>query len=197
MKQILTSKYLVWFVLMLPGILFLVGWERGTVTYDSLMHATGEFSARFLIFSLIATPLMLLLPEYRFPQWLAHHRRYFGLAAFAYGLVHTMAYLLEVPSSQVWKEFFELGMLTGWIGFIIWIPLAMTSNNYSVRKLSKNWKKLQRFTYPAALLVVLHWMLIHYNWKPALVHFVPVLLLQIYRVWKQRDTEYAENLIYR
>ncbi len=185
-KPIWRSKYILWFFLMLPGLLFTIGFADGKMTYNSLMHSTGEFSARFLIFTLIASPLVLMFQGKKFPKWLLRNRRYFGVAAFAYGLHHTITYLMEVPTDQVWKEFFQFGMLTGWIAMIIWIPLAITSTDGMVRKLKSNWQQLHNFTYLAALMVVLHWSFLHYNWKPALVHFVPVLLLQVYRFIKVR-----------
>ena len=89
--------------------MFTIALLKGNLNYESLMHATGEFSARFLIFSLIATPLVMLLPKYKFPRWLNRNKRYFGVAAFAYGLYHTIAYLIEVPTNQVIGEFFEIG----------------------------------------------------------------------------------------
>jgi len=178
------SKYFLWIFLMLPGLLFTIGLTNGKMSYNSLMHSTGEFSARFLIFTLIASPLALMFPKGKFPKWLLRNRRYFGVAAFAYGLYHTIAYLIEIPSDQVLAEFLQFGMLTGWIGFIIWIPLAITSTDGMVRRLKNNWQQLHNLTYLAALMVVFHWSFLHLNWKPALVHFVPVLLLQIYRFIK-------------
>lgn len=180
-------KYLLWIVLSIPGLGMLAGIFNGRATYDILMHATGEFSARFLIISLIATPIALMFPKSGVASWLVSNRRYFGLAAFAYALAHTVFYLNEIAFEQVKSEFFEIGVLTGWIAFFIFVPLAITSNDASVRKLKAAWKKLQRWVYLAAIMTLLHWALIHYNWKPAMVHFAPVILLQIYRVWKERQ----------
>ena len=146
-----------------------------------LMHATGEFSARFLVFSLIATPLVMLFPKYKFPKWLNRNKRYFGVTAFAYGLYHTIFYLVEVPTNQVFKEFFEFGLLTGWIALIIWIPMAITSTDAWVLRLKEFWKKIHNWGYLAALLTFLHWAFIHYHWQPALVHATPIILLQGYR----------------
>jgi len=177
------SKFILWGFLMLPGLMFTIALLRDSMSYSNLMHATGEFSARFLIFSLIATPLSMLLPKSKFPKWLNRNKRYFGLAAFAYGLYHTIAYLVEVPSDQVIGEFFEIGLLTAWIAFIIWIPMAITSTDGWVNRLKITWKKIHNWGYLAALFVFLHWALIHLNWKPALVHVTPVLILQGYRWW--------------
>ena len=178
------SKYVLWGFLMFPGLMLTVGLLRGAMTYSSLMHATGEFSARFLVFSLIATPLTMLFPKSKFPKWLNRNKRFFGIAAFAYGLYHTIAYLVEVPTNQVIGEFFEIGLITAWIALIIWIPMAITSTNGWVKRLKATWKKIHNWGYLAALLAFLHWAFIHYHWQPALVHATPVLLLQGYRWWK-------------
>lgn len=186
LKSFFLNKYWLWVILTLPAAGMTIGVLNGKATYDILMHATGEFSARFLIITLIATPLLMLLPKTRIPKWLVRNRRYFGVAAFAYALLHTVFYLYEVAFSQVMSEFFQVGLLTGWIAFFIFVPLAITSNDYAVRVMKQNWKKLQRWVYLAAILAFLHWGLIHLHWGAAIVHFTPVALLQIYRVWKVR-----------
>ena len=175
------SKYVLWVFIMFPGLMFTIGVVKGNMDYESFMHATGEFSARFLVFSLIATPLVMLLPKYKIPKWLNRNKRYFGVAAFVYGLYHTIAYLVEVPTSQVLGEFFEIGLLTAWIALIIWIPMTITSTDGWVKRLKRTWKKIHYWGYLAALLAFLHWAFIHYHWRPALVHAAPVLLLQGYR----------------
>lgn len=178
------SKYLLWIFLMLPGLMFTVGWLKGNLKYDMLMHATGEFSGRFLVFSLIATPLVMLFPSAAFSHWLNRNKRYFGVAAFAYTLYHTIAYLVEVPAHEVLRSFFEFGLITGWIALIIWIPMAITSTDTWVLRLKGTWKKIHNWGYLAAILAFLHWAFIHYHWQAALVHAAPILLLQGYRWWK-------------
>ena len=175
------SKYILWLILMLPGLIFTIGVFIDNMTYDSYMHSTGEFCARFIIFSLIATPLLMLLPNYKFPKWLNRNKRYFGLAAFAYGLFHAIAYVVEVPASQVLRESFQFGLLTAWISLLIWIPMAITSTDAWVLKLKSTWKTIHNWGYLAALCAFLHWAFIHYHWKPALVHAAPILILQAYR----------------
>lgn len=172
------SKYILWAFLMLPGLLFTIGVLIDNMTYESYMHSTGEFCARFLVFSLIATPLIILLPKYKFPKWLHRNRRYFGLAAFAYGLFHAIAYIIEVPIGRVLAEAFQFGLLTAWISLIIWIPMAITSTDGWVKNLKASWKKIHNWGYLAALCAFLHWAFVHYHWQPALVHVVPILLLQ-------------------
>ncbi len=187
LKNILRSKYLLWTIIMLPCMMMLIGLMNGRMTYESFMHSTGEFSARMLIFALLATPIGLLFPHTRFANWLMRNRRYFGVAAFIYGFMHTIYYLVDVPFSTVTGEFFNIGILTGWIAIFIFIPQAITSNDASVRYLRGKWKKIQRWVHVAALAIVLHWMLVHNHYAPALVHFTPIALLQVYRFWKENQ----------
>lgn len=173
------SLILLWILLALPGIMISVSYMIGKSTYDSMMHTTGEFGGRFLVITLIATPLSVLFPKTKFGKWLLRNRRYFGVTAFFYTLTHAVAYVLETTIGEVAKVFFDIGMIPGWLAFFIFIPLAITSTNRAVKKLGQKWKYLHRLVYVAAVLTFAHWALIHYNWKPALVHFAPIILLHI------------------
>ncbi len=180
--------YLLWILLSLPAL----GMANDLLTSDSsrifhrLLHPSGEFAARFMIIAMLASPLMLIFKGWRGPQWLKKNRRYFGVAAFAYAAVHTVLYVLgEGSFARIMGEVTDLEIWTGWVAFIIFIPLAVTSMDYFVRAMGPRWKTLQRWTYAAAVLTLVHWAALH-NWHgvgPALVHFVPLGLLEGYRVW--------------
>lgn len=186
MRSIFTGKYALWLILAIPGIGMTLNFLKGTGEYDMLMHVTGEFAGRFLVVSLIASPLALIFPRTKFTRWLIRNRRFFGVSAFAYTLLHTVFYMLETPLSNAVNEFTHIGMITGWIAFFVFIPLAITSTNSAVKRMGSNWKKLQRWVYLAAIGAFLHWALVDSgqpNWGAALFHFGPVLLLSLYRVW--------------
>lgn len=182
------SPYWLWVVLALPG----VGMAAQLLTSSDprvihqLLHPTGEFAARFMIIAMLASPLVLVLKGWRGPQWLKKNRRYFGVAAFAYALAHTVFYLIDIGTlGRILSDVPKLYIWTGWIAFIIFVPLAITSSDYFVRFMGPNWKRLQRWTYAAAVLTLLHWAALH-EWDgigPALVHFLPLGLLETYRVW--------------
>ncbi|MEO9825859.1 MAG: ferric reductase-like transmembrane domain-containing protein [Paracoccaceae bacterium] len=182
------SPYWLWALLALPGLgmtnLLLTSNDPRIV--HELLHPTGEFAARFMIIAMLASPLVLLLKGWRGPQWLKKNRRYFGVAAFAYALAHTVLYLIDLGTfARIMADVPKLYIWTGWVAFIIFVPLAVTSSGYFVRKLGANWKRLQRWTYAAAVLTLLHWAALH-DWGgigPALVHFVPLGLLETYRLW--------------
>lgn len=182
------SKYILWIILSLPAIGLLTAYFSGKLLSGELLHPTGEFSARFMVIAMLATPLLLIFRRFGLPlnapQWLIRHRRAFGVAAFGYAVLHTVFYLADVGVwSEILSDLSSIGIWTGWLAFLIFIPLAITSNDRSQRWLRAGWKRLQRWVYPAAVLTLLHWIFIHNNIGPALVHFVPLALLELYRIY--------------
>lgn len=184
----LISPYWLWVLLALPaaGFISSVAGSDDPKIYKELLHPTGEFSARFMIIAMLASPLVLILKGWRGPQWLRKNRRYFGVAAFGYAALHTLYYLVDAQSlTQVIQDLPRLYIWTGWLAFVIFIPLAVTSMDYFVRLMGPAWKQLQRWTYAAAVLTLIHWAALH-DWGgigPALVHFVPLGVLEAYRAW--------------
>lgn len=93
-------------------------------------------------------------------------------------------------------EFTELGIWTGWLALAIFIPLAVTSNDASQKWLLGRWKQVQRWVYPAAVLTLVHWIFVHNEFGPALVHFAPLAALEAYRIWKNYSDQRANAAIY-
>lgn len=190
-RSILNSRYFIWALLALPSIPMVAtlvsgqpGTDGGPIT-EKLLHPTGEFSARFMIIAMILTPMRMLFPSSGFWRWMMKRRRYFGVAAFAYAALHTVLYIIDMGSLQaILGEALALGIWTGWLAFFVFVPLTVTSNDWSVRKMGPAWKTLQRWVYVAAMGTLLHWIFVHNNLGPALVHFVPLAGLETYRIWK-------------
>lgn len=187
LKSFLNHPYTFWALLSLPAIPMVLDIASGDpkVMHD-LLHPTGEFAARFMIIAMMITPLTILLKGWRGPRWLMKRRRYLGVAAFGYAALHTVLYLIDEGAvAYTGSEIFKLYIWTGWLAFFIFVPLAVTSTDEWVRKLGPSWKTLQRFIYGAAVLTLVHWAALH-DWggiAPALVHFVPLGLLEGYRIW--------------
>jgi sulfoxide reductase heme-binding subunit YedZ len=112
-------------------------------------------------------------------------RRHLGVAAFAYALLHTVLYLVDEGSiAYTGGEISKIYIWTGWLAFLIFVPLAVTSTDGWVRAMGPKWKALQRFVYGAAVLTLLHWAALH-DWGsivPALVNFGPLIGLELYRL---------------
>lgn len=151
-----------------------------------LVHPTGEFAARLLIVTLMITPLAMLFTGTGLARWLRKNRRYFGVAAFGYAALHTVFYLADKAAiDTVIAELPRLYIWTGWIAFAIFVPLAVTSSDYFMRAMGPRWKSLQRWTYAAAVLTLVHWASLH-DWDhpmAAIVHFAPLAALEAWRVW--------------
>lgn len=143
------SAYWLWLLLALPAFGMAYGLATSTSDrlYGRLVHQSGENAARLLTIGLMATPLMLLFKGWRGPRWLVKNRRYCGVAAFAYCAVHVWADLVEEPFSQVLAEVTNFDIWIGRLAFAIFIPLAVTSMDYAVRKMGPAWKSLQRWVY--------------------------------------------------
>lgn len=193
LKNALNSPYFFWALLALPS----VGMVGGALTgrdLESLLHPTGEFAARFMILAMMLTPLRMMFPSATWVRWLMARRRYLGVAAFGYAALHTLYYLIDLGTlSAVMADVVKLGIWTGWVAFLIFVPLALTSNTASVKMMGPGWQTLQRLVYLAAVMTLLHWITIHNTFGGALAHFLPLAALEAYRVWKQRFGSRAQE----
>ena len=145
LKSIWDHPYTFWALISLPAIPMILGLASGDPrTIHQLLHPSGEFSARFMIITMMITPLTMLLKSWRGPRWLMKRRRYLGVAAFGYALLHAVLYLLDtgivaISSGKISKFY----IWTGWLAFLIFVPLAITSTDGWVRRLGPKWKSLQ------------------------------------------------------
>ncbi|MFN0046095.1 MAG: sulfite oxidase heme-binding subunit YedZ [Sphingorhabdus sp.] len=178
LRFILNKKPFFWLLLSIPALLMLQRFLSSDVLAMDMLHPTGEWSARLMIFAMLLSPLVAVLGPKPWLSWLVQRRRALGVAAFAYAVLHLIFYVIDMGNlDDILAEFWALGIWTGWAAMLLFVPLALTSNDASVRKLKAGWKQLQRLVYPAAVLVLVHWIFIHNNLVPALVHFVPLALL--------------------
>ena len=178
LRIILNKKPTFWLLLAIPAILMLRRYAGGDVIAMDMLHPTGAWAARLMICAMVLSPLVSLLGPKPWLNWLVQRRRALGVAAFAYSVLHLIFYLIDMGNlDDILAEFWALGIWTGWASMLLFVPLALTSNDASMRRLKAGWKQLQRLVYPAAVLVLVHWIFIHNNLVPALVHFVPLVLL--------------------
>ena len=164
-------------------------WQYGveTVYYGEYLHWTGVQSARLLLLTLAITPLVRLLPRVAAIRWLLRRRRDIGLVTFFYALAHTVAYLVRKSDLQlILSEGLAAGMFTGWIAFLVFIALAVTSNDASVRAMGRKWRSLHRTVYVAAILTYLHWVLTAFDPTVGYVHGAVALVLLLERLRRAR-----------
>lgn len=182
------STWLIWAVLAIPAAW--MAWRLGKSTspriYHILVRPSGEWSAYFLILTLMVTPISLLFRGQAWTRRLVQNRRYLGVAAFAYGLLHTVFYLIDRGTAErVLNHLPRFDIWTGWLAFVVFLPLAATSTDWAMRKLGRWWKPVQRWAYGAAILTLLHWASLHRWGRPeaALYWFAPLAALTLYRLW--------------
>lgn len=124
------------------------------------MHRLGWWGLVFLVASLAITPARRVFGWNR----LIRYRRFVGLWAFAYLTMHFLSYLV-LDQFFAWKYIFEdiaerPFILSGFVGWLLLIPLAITSTKGWIRRLGKKWTKLHKLVYFAGMAGVLH-----YYWK--------------------------------
>ena len=156
--------------------------------YAEMMYDSGVFSAQLLVFSLAITPHMMITrssnPGARIMRWFFRRRRYIGVACFCYAVIHTLVYIRNTGDFEnVLWQIQDIEIALGWTSLFILLLLALTSNDGAVRSLGRGWKKLHRFVYLAAILTGLHWILFDLFVEVLLLWFIPLGILQIYRVW--------------
>jgi len=121
-------------------------------------HLLGIWALRFLCLGLLVTPLRDL-----FNINLIAYRRALGLLAFYYVLAHFAVYLTLdrglIFSSIVGDILKRPYIMFGMAGLAMLLPLALTSNRWSIRKLGSRWNTLHKLAYPVLIVAVLHFVL--------------------------------------
>lgn len=190
LRIVLNKKLLFWLLLSIPAVFMLHGYWSGEVIAMDMLNPTGEWSARLMIIAMMLSPLVSLLGPKPWLNWLVQRRRSLGVAAFAYAVLHLIFYVIDMGNlADMLAEFWALGIWTGWAAMLLFVPLVLTSNDASMRALKTGWKRLQRLVYPTAVLVLVHWIFIHNNLGPALVHFFPLAALVAARYFRSPKTQ--------
>lgn len=157
----LRSKAIVGCLLPLLWLFVDVAFDNlGSNPIQALHIRLGDWSLRFLCLTLAITPIQTVT------KWrgMADYRQLFGLYAYFYATLHVLAYLL-IDHALMWKmigiDIIESPYIWfGVLAYIIVFLLALTSPKWAKKRMGKNWKKLHRFIYLAAVAVI-----IHYFWQ--------------------------------
>lgn len=155
--------------------------QLGAEPVKALEHALGEAALYFLVGGLAITPLR------RFTGVnLLKFRRAAGLACFFFVTMHLMTWaVLDVQRlDRVWADIVKRPYITvGMVAFVLLVPLAVTSNNLSVRRLGVRWRKLHMLLYPAAILGGVHYVLLSKGFQIRPLVFLLVILVLVALRW--------------
>ena len=166
-----------------------LGWKAynqalGANPIEVITHSTGDWTLIFLLVTLAITPLRKLTGQ----LWLIRFRRMFGLFAFFYVVLHFLTYIwldkffdLHEMLADVAKRKF---ITVGFTGFVLLIPLAVTSTTGWIRRLGgKRWQVLHRLIYLSATAGVIHyWWLVKADIHKPLEYAGVLSLLLGYRI---------------
>jgi sulfoxide reductase heme-binding subunit YedZ len=159
----------------------------GANPLEKLLHLTGEIAIWTLGAVLALTPLRVLFPRSPIVSALNRHRRMIGVTACIYGLLHFTSHVLyEGGLDGLLRSFSKPFIWFGLAGLTILMILAVTSNQWSIRKLGgKNWKRLHRLAYLAAALLIFHQSIAGKgHWYIARWLLLPLATLQLARLAK-------------
>ena len=199
MNDVRFYKLLIGVNALLPLTLLVYDWANGRLGANPIeffLRATGVLTLSFLLITLAVTPLRKLF------GWnqLIKYRRMLGLFAFFYGCLHLTTYSIfdkslgfaEIVADVIQRPFIAIGMFA----FTFLIPLAITSTNKMVKRLGgKNWARLHKLTYVAAILGVVHfWMIVKSDiFYPALFGVVLAASLLARLMWMRRPIVQKAN----
>lgn len=156
----------------------------GANPVETITHETGTWALRLLLVTLAVTPVR------RLTGWntLVRYRRMLGLFCFFYACLHFTTYLWldqYFDLAAIVDDIVERPYITlGFTGFVLLLPLAVTSTNAMVRRLGgKRWRQLHRLAYVAAGAVVLHYLwLVKADVRSPLVYMAILGLLLLLRL---------------
>jgi sulfoxide reductase heme-binding subunit YedZ len=158
--------------------------ELGANPIEAITHSTGTCTLVFLLITLSVTPLRKLTRQY----WLIDLRRMFGLFAFFYGCLHLTTYVWLDKFFDVHEMLADIAkrrfITAGLAGFVLMIPLALTSTKGWIRRLGgKRWQALHRLIYLSAAAGVVHYIwLVKADLRSPLRYAFVLLVLLTYRI---------------
>ena len=129
----------------------------GVDPVKGIEHRLGKVGLWFLVGGLAITPALRLTRLN-----LIRYRRAVGLLAFFYIALHLVAWVW-LDMGLLWRQaatdlLKRPYLFLGISAFALLIPLALTSNDASVRRLRGAWRRLHRLVYTAVLLGVAHYL---------------------------------------
>lgn len=137
---------------------------------EAVLHRTGDWALRLLLLTLALRPLQRVTG---WPGWL-RWRRMVGLYSFFYAVLHALTWawldrqwmLADMLADVLKRPYITLGFSA----VLLLLPLAATSTRAAMRRLGRNWQRLHRLVYLAAVLGVVHFLwLVKADWaEPAI-----------------------------
>ncbi len=177
----------------IPALLLIYDFYQqnlGANPVETMTHITGGWGLRFLLLSLLVTPLRRWFSW----NWLQNYRRQLGLWALFYVVAHFGIYWVfdqGLDLSYVWEDVLERPYIAaGMLALLLLIPLGVTSLKWWQKRLGKRWFYLHRLAYVAAIAAVVHfWWLVKVDVLEPLIYaaiLAVLLLTRLFYYFKKR-----------
>ena len=156
-------------------------------TNQEVMTLSGMMFLYLLVAILFISPILSIKwkPLQRKRIWLIKLRRWLGVTSGITAFFHFAFWLYAYTSGWqfILNSFKDWYVITGLIALLTILLLTVTSNDYSVRKLKKKWKKLHYLTYALPALVVLHALLALKGW-PIDLYLEWIIVFALLLLWR-------------
>lgn len=151
----------VFLLLLAPGVWLAASLAAGTLgakPVTEAIHQSGSWAIRFLVLSLLVTPLR------RMTGWgrIIALRRMIGLAAAGYAAIHFALYALDqgFDLAVIAREIvLRIYLAIGFVALAGLAVLSSTSTDGAIRRMGPAWHRLHRIVYPLTLLACLHFFM--------------------------------------
>jgi len=176
----------IYFLAILPAVALFYRAFSGGLGVDpvkKLEHELGLLTIQFLVLTLLISPLRDL-----FKINLIKYRRSLGVMTFFYAFSHFSVWMLfdiQLLWDELIADIFRRPYISfGFLSFVGIIPLVITSNNNSIKKLGvRLWRKIHVLIYPASILAGLHFVMVKKVWElEPLIYTVIIVGLLIFRL---------------
>ncbi len=180
-------RLLIFILGLLPALWLVYRTATGQLGADpakTIVLLTGQWTFYALLITLAVTPVKKWLGW----RWLMPHRRMLGLFALFYALLHLSSYLVFILGwnfAQLGEDMVKRPYITvGAPALLILVALGVTSTKGMMRTLDKNWVRLHRLVYLAAILAWIHvfWQ-VRASYADAVLFGVLTLAVLVPRVW--------------
>ncbi|MFT5218300.1 MAG: sulfoxide reductase heme-binding subunit YedZ [Gammaproteobacteria bacterium] len=155
----------------------------GVNPIETLTFETGDWTLRMLLITLAVSPLC---------QWtrqvgLMRFRRMLGLYTFFYGMCHFSIWFIADHSFDfigMFEDIVKRPYITlGFSALMLMLPLAITSNQWMIRRLGRKWKTLHKLIYLIIILGVLHYLwLVKADYIEPIIYAVIAAILLLHRM---------------
>ena len=184
------SKPILFLLILFPSMLWAYQFIAGNLGVNPIERLMDEFGLMALRL-IILTLMISTIANIRQLKSIVVFRRMLGLFAFYYVCLHFSTYIFLdhfFDIEFIIKDIIKRPFITfGFISFLCLIPLAFTSTNKMVKRLSyKLWKKIHYLIYPAAILSSFHfYVLVRADKTEPMIYMGIIVLLLFERIVKK------------